>query len=125
MEQNKKVTFSLDDLTQKSTLTTNVQQDCIVTTYDKIKLTLIEYENNKKYAQNWWSYLSIALSFVLPCFTAEFKPFLFFSAEFLKAFFEVMAVVFTAVTIIAILKRVKNRQKITLEYCVNQIKSNE
>mgnify|MGYP006985835207 CR=1 FL=1 len=124
MEQNKKDTFSLADITQTSTLTTNVQQDCIVTTYDKIKLTLIEYEDNKKYAQNWWSYLSIAISFILPCFTADFKPFLFFSAEFLKTFFEVIATISVIVTIFSIWKRIRNRKKITIEYCVNQIKNN-
>lgn len=125
MEKNEKSSFSLEDIKNGSTLTANVQQDCIVTTYDKIKLALIEYEGSKKYAQNWWSYLSMAISFALPCFTADFKPVLFFSAEFLKAVFVVMALMFTIIAIISVYKRVKNRKKITIEYCVNQIKNNE
>lgn len=117
--------ISLDDLTKDSTLTTNVRQDYFVTTYDKVKLALIEYEENKKIAQNWWSYFSMALSFALPCFTAEFQSFLFISAEFLKSFFLIAALFFTILTVIAIIKRIKNRKILSINYCVSRIKNSE
>ena len=125
MSDTTTTSFSLEDLTRNSTLTTNVKQDCFVTTYDKVKLVLIEYEDNKKLAQNWWSYLSMAISFGLPCFTSEFKSFLFFSAEFLKSSFQLAAIVFTVLTIISTIKRIINRKKISIDYCASRIKSSE
>jgi len=125
MPDNQTTSFSLEDITKNSTLTTNVKQDCFVTTYDKVKLVLIEYEDNKKIAQNWWSYLSMAISFALPCFTSDFKPFLFFSAEFLESSFKIAAVFFAVITFISVVKRIKNRKKITIDYCTSRIKSSE
>lgn len=125
MPDTETTSFSLEDLTKNSTLTTNVKQDCFVTTYDKVKLVLIEYEDNKKLAQNWWSYLSMAISFGLPCFTSEFKPFLFFSAEFLESSFKLVAIIFTVLTIVSTIKRIVNRKKVSIDYCASRIKSSE
>ncbi|WP_295631798.1 hypothetical protein [uncultured Intestinimonas sp.] len=125
MPDTETTSFSLKDLTKNSTLTTNVKQDCFVTTYDKVKLVLIEYEDNKKLAQNWWNYLSMAISFGLPCFTSEFKPFLFFSAEFLESSFKLAAITFTVLTIVSTIKRIVNRKKVSIDYCASRIKSSE
>ena len=116
-------TFSLADLTEGSTLTTNVQQECFVTTCDKVKLILREYEDDKKWAQNWWNYLAMAISFALPCFTSEFKDFLFFSASTLESLFIIMSTALTIITICSGIKCVRKRKKITIEYCANRIKS--
>lgn len=125
MPDNETTSFSLEDLTKNSTLTTNVKQDCFVTTYDKVKLVLIEYENNKKLAQNWWSFLSMTISFALPCFTSEFKPFLFFSAEFLESSFQLATLLFAVLTIVSVIKRIINRKKFSIDYCASRIKSSE
>lgn len=123
MSSNSITSFDLGDLQRNSTLTTNVQQDCIVTTYDKIKLVLIEYEGNKKFAQRWWEYLGMMISFVLPCFTADFKPFLCFSAEFLNSFFIIMSILFAFLAVFSVFRRIKNDKKITIDYCANRIKN--
>ena len=118
-------TFNLEDIGNGSTLTTNVNQDCIVTTYDKVKLSLIEYENNKKFASNWWNYLCMALSFLIPCFTADFKDFWFLPAETIKSFFIVLSVLLGALTLYGGIKRIRYRKKITIEFCANIIKNSK
>lgn len=116
-------TIDIADLNKKSTITANVEQEYIVTTYDKVKLVLIEYENNKKLANEWWTYLGMALSFFLPIITAEFNEFWIFSAATLEALFLVLSFVFGGLTLVSIIRRIKNGKKITIEYCVNKIKS--
>lgn len=125
METKEKKTFSLDDLTKMSTLTANVEQECIVTTYDKVKLILREYEDDRQLAINWWNYLGMAISFGLPCLTADFKDFWIFSASMIQSFFVLMTFLLLIVTAISIYKRIKNRDKITINYCVERIKGNK
>lgn len=125
METKEKKTFSLDDLTKMSTLTANVEQECIVTTYDKVKLILREYEDDRQLAINWWNYLGMAISFGLPCFTADFKDFWILSANLIESFFVLMTVLFLIITVISVCKRIKNRNKITIDYCVERIKGNK
>ena len=117
-------TITVEDLNKNSTVTTNTEQKYIITTYDKVKLALIEYESNKKYATSWWTYLGMTISFLLPYCTAEFRPIWIFSAELIQASFILISLIFGAITIYSAIKRVKNHKKITIEYCANQIKNN-
>lgn len=125
MTPQKPITIDIQDLNKNSTITANIEQEYIVTTYDKVKLILIEYEENKKLATSWWTYLGMMLSFLFPLFTAEFQPFWFFSADTIKTIFVLMSVFFGIVTLIAIDKRIKNSEKITIEYCVDKIKNSK
>lgn len=115
--------FSLNDLPMNSTLTANVQQICIVTTYDKIKLALIEYEKAKKLATNWYSYLAMFVSFLIPALTAEFHNIWIIDASFLRALFWLATIIFGVITIVSIILRIKNKKKITIDYCLQTIKN--
>ena len=117
--------IDIQDLNKNSTVATNIEQEYIVITYDKIKLALIEYENNKKYATSWWTYLGVTISFFLPYCTAEFRPIWIFSAELIQASFILVSAAFAVITVFSIIKRVKNHKKITIEYCASQIKNND
>lgn len=121
----KQTTINLQDLNENSTVTTNVEQEYIVTTCDKVRLILIECEENKKLAASWWTYLGMAFSFVCPLFTAEFQPFLFFSADEIKGFFIFMSILFSILTSVGVYRRIANRKKITIEYCVDRIKNSK
>ena len=125
MTAQKPTTIDLQDLNKNSTVTANVEQEYIITTYDKVKLILIECEENKKLATSWWTYLGMMLSFLFPLFTAEFQPFLFFSADAIKGIFISMSVFFGIITLIAVIKRFNNRKKITIDYCVDKIKNSK
>lgn len=116
-------TFSLKDLPTNSTLTANVDQDCFVTTYDKVKLTLRDYEDAKKMASNWYSYLCMMISFLIPALTVEFKDVLFIDAAFLRATFWLASICFCILTIISVIKRIKNREEMKLDYCLQKIKN--
>lgn len=114
-------TIDIQDLNKQSTITTNVEQKYIVTTKDKLKLTLIDWEKSKKMASEWWTYLGMALSFIIPLFTADFQAFWIFSAEILRALFVIMSAIFGVITVIAVIRRIINRRKISIDHCVNQI----
>ena len=64
MTAQKPTTIDLQDLNKNSTVTANIEQEYIITTYDKVKLILIECEENKKLATSWWTYLGMMLSFL-------------------------------------------------------------
>ena len=116
-----KTTFSIEDLNKDSTIATNVGQKYIVTTYDKIKLALIDWEKAKKFATEWWTYLGMTLSFLIPIFTADFKGFLGLSADFLRSLFIVLSLVFGILTIVTIIRRIRNRKEISIDSCVSKI----
>lgn len=114
-------TISIADLNKNSTITTNVEQEYIVTTSDKIKLILIDWEKSKKLATEWWTYFGMTLSFLVPLFTADFKDFLGLNAEFLKALFVFLSVVFGVITLISVIRRLWNHKVITIDHCVGEI----
>lgn len=122
--QNKPINaFSLNDISTKSTLTANVDQDCFVTTYDKVKLTLIEYEDAKKLSTNWYSFFCMMISFLIPALTVDFKDVWFIDASFFHAAFWLASICFLVVTIVAVGKRIKKRREIKLDYCLQKIKN--
>lgn len=124
MNTNELKTINIDELNKKSTITTNVEQEYIVITYDKIKLILFECENYKKLASSWWSYLGMTISFLFPCFTAEFKPFFGVDGKIIESIFILMSIFWGAVTIVSLIRRISNRKKISIEYCADRIKNN-
>lgn len=119
--ETQKTTFSIEDLSKDNTIATNVKQKYIVTTYDKIKLILIDWEKSKQIATEWWTYLGLTLSFLIPIFTADFKDFLGLNAAFLKSLFIVLSFGFCVLTIIAVIRRICNRKKISIDSCVSKI----
>lgn len=119
--ETQKTTFSIEDLSKDNTIATNVKQKYIVTTYDKIKLILIDWEKSKQIATEWWTYLGLTLSFLIPIFTADFKDFLGLNAAFLKSLFIVLSFGFGVLTIIAVIRRICNRKKISIDSCVSKI----
>lgn len=122
-ENKQVITFSLNDLPTNSTLTTNVKQECIVTTYDKVKLVLMEYENDKRHSSNWYAYLGMAISFLVPALTAEFKDIWIIEASFVHAAFWLVSIGFLAATVFAIFKRIRKRKKIKIDYCLQRIRN--
>jgi len=119
--ETQKTTFSIEDLSKNSTIATNVEQKYIVTTYDKIKLILIDWEKSKTVATEWWTYLGMTLSFLIPIFTADFKDFLGLSADFLRSLFIILSLGFGVLTIVAIIRRFRNHKEISIDSCVSKI----
>lgn len=122
--ENKPIeSFSLKDLSTNSTLTKNIKQECIVTTYDKVKLVLMEYEEDRRFSSNWYAYLGMTISFLIPALTVEFKDVWIVEASFIHATFWLSSIVFLLVTVFAVIKRFKKRKKIKMDYCLQRIKN--
>lgn len=119
--ETQKTTFSVEDLSKNSTIATNVEQKYIVTTYDKIKLILIDWEKSKTVATEWWTYLGMTLSFLIPIFTADFKDFLGLNADFLRSLFIILSLGFGILTLVAIIRRFRNNKEISIDSCVSKI----
>ena len=124
MATNELTTISIDELNKKSTITTNVEQEYIVITYDKLKLILLECENHKKLSSSWWSYLGMTISFLFPCFTAEFKSILGLDAKAIESLFILMSIFWGCITLVSLVRRIVNRKKISIGYCADRIKNN-
>jgi hypothetical protein len=111
-----------DEIHNNSTIYTNVNQDIIITTEDKIKLVLIKTKETLKSQRDWLTPLSLTLSFVTTLCTSEFKYSLGQNKEFWKAIF----VILTFVTIIwffkAIYKLLKHWGCDDLDKIIKQIK---
>ncbi len=116
--------LGVGEMLDKSTITNNVQQQFIVTTEDKIRLSLMEVEKNKKYVADRWSYLGMALSFLVPSLTAEFKGFGIINAVFLTTVFWLLSIIFSFLTVFAFIRYCKNKKNISIKYCLDLIKGN-
>lgn len=85
-----------NDMLSTSTLHTNIAQEVIITTEDKIKLALIEHMRINKAMLDWLTPFSIGLSAAASLSTAEFKDQFSVSAETWKAIFIIILIASTA-----------------------------
>ena len=76
---------------------------------DKLRLTLKEQNELKASSSKFWTFLSFALAFGVPLFTATFNGFWFLSAELLQAVFIVTTILFFVLAIIEAVKVIKSK----------------
>ena len=72
-------------------------------------------------ATEWWTYLGMTLSFLIPIFTADFKDFLGLNADFLRSLFIILSLGFGILTLVAIIRRFCNNKEISIDSCVSKI----
>ena len=75
------------DIFDESVIYKNVRQEFVVTTSDKLKLNLIEYQKAIGARKDWLTPFGVFLSLLLTITTAEFKDTLNIGKETWKAFF--------------------------------------
>ena len=76
---------------------------------DKLRLTLKEQSEFKASSAKFWTFLSFALAFGIPLFTATFNGFWILSAELLQAIFIVTTVLFFALAFLEAVKVIKSK----------------
>jgi len=103
-------------------LHTNVDQEIIITTTDKIKLVLINTKEVLKSQRDWWTPLGLFLSFLTTLCTAEFKDAFNLNKEFWHAVFVLLTIGSSIWLIIAIIKLIKNWGCDDLEKIIKRIK---
>ena len=111
-----------DEIHNNSTIYTNVNQDIIITTEDKIKLVLIKTKETLKSQRDWLSPLGLTLSFITTLCTSEFKDSFGLNKEFWKAIFVILTFATTIWFFIAIYKLYKHWGCDDLDKIIKQIK---
>lgn len=108
-------------VTQRTRWHSNLDQDNVVTTEDKIRICLMTYLGRIESRNTWHTPLGIVLALGLTFLTADFKHF-YFSADTWRAFF-FFALLSSFIWLIVTLRR---RQKaITIEEVVKKLKNEE
>lgn len=79
--------LSNEEMLKSSAFSSNVGQGFILTTVDKVELSLIKHRDAIKLKRDWIAPSGIAISFLAALATADFKGFLGFSPDTVKAFF--------------------------------------
>jgi len=100
---------------------TKVIAKFIITTEDKIKLYLLEFQKNYERKTQWATSLGIFLTLIAALVTAEFKIFLGISAETWYAVFIICSVVSFGIMVLSLLHTFRRRQNSTVEYVVKKI----
>lgn len=80
------------------------KEEKIITTEDKVKLTIKEYKECQASTAKLWTYFGIALSLLTTLFTAEFKSILGITPEIFKAIFIVLSCLFAVLFFIEAFK---------------------
>ena len=114
-----------DELSKNLTIHTNVNQEIIITTADKIKIVLIDTKEILTSQRDWWTPFGLTVSFIATLCTADFKETFGMSKDFWHALF----VLFTIVSIIwlikSVIKLIRNWGKNDLNSIIEQIKLKE
>lgn len=100
---------------------TNISQDVIVISEDRLKLKLIGYEQCKKKLDNWVSPLAIFITSIVTLITTDFKKALLLSGEVWNAIFVILTIV-TFVWFLISLSHIIGNKKITIDFIIDEIK---
>lgn len=111
-----------DEIHNNSTIYTNVDQEIIVTTEDKIKLVLIKTRETLKSQRDWLTPSGLLLSFVTTLLTSDFKDSLGQDKHFWKAIFVILSAVTLIWLIYSLYKLIKHWGCNDLDKIVSQIK---
>ncbi|WP_343626580.1 hypothetical protein [Flavobacterium lindanitolerans] len=92
--QGNGLTFNVgDEIHNNSIIYTNVNQEIIVTTEDKIKLVLIKTRETLKTQRDWITPVGLFISFVTTLCTSEFMDAFNQDKHFWKAIFVILAII--------------------------------
>lgn len=103
----------------------NIEQNCILTTEDKIKILYNEYNEARKYSGEFWTFLSLFLALFTTVLTCEFKPLWVFSESVVEAAYVFATATTLALTLVSLVKWIINHKKLSFEYFITQIRGND
>lgn len=103
-----------DQMARESTITTNVGQELIAVTKDRLELCLIRHRERLESRQRWLLPLGILVPIVLTLLTTDFKDSLGIKASTWQAVFLLLATVSTIWTLIWIFIAARSAWKQTM-----------
>lgn len=106
-------------LVSDSKVYTNLGQEFIVTTEDKIRIKLDCHLNKIALKKDWITPVGIFLTVLLTLLTTEFKKF-YFSADTWTAVFLIIEIITGIWSLVSIIKAL--RTEITVDHLINEIK---
>lgn len=101
----------------------NTQSDLIEITHDKLENILIKFLKQYRKTIEWMTPLSLFLSFLLTCLTAEFKDFLGISKDIWSAMLYVLMALSFAWTVYTIIAALYFYKSTNIEYLINKIRN--
>jgi hypothetical protein len=111
-----------DDLKSDVIIHKNLTQDVLLTTEDKMKLTLIEYREILASRSEWLGAGTLALSFLSSLLLTTFKDIGPLKAGTWQAVYFIFFLAAMARFISVLYKMYKNRKKATINYVIRKIK---
>ena len=118
--------LSNEEILKSSAFSSNVGQGFILTTVDKVESSLIKHRDAIKLRRDWIAPSGMAISFLAALVTADFKGFLGFSSDTVKAFF-IFAFISSSIWLFVALYHavhylIKYRGKKDIDLVVNDLK---
>jgi hypothetical protein len=115
--------LSLDkELIESSVVHKNVAQEFVVTTSDKIRICLRDYQAALKAQNDWLTPLGILLTLLASLVAADFRQFLGLSSEIWKATFIVGSAICFIWLAHAVCWAIKLRKASDVEYIIERLK---
>jgi hypothetical protein len=111
-----------DEISMNSTIYTNVDQEIVITTVDKIKLVLISTRDIMAAQRSWITPITLFFSCITTLSTSEFKDSLGLKKEFWHSAFLLLAIVSAIMFVISFIRLIKNIGKNDINLIIDQIK---
>lgn len=109
---------------EEVSIVANIEENCILTTEDKIKILYNEYNEARKYSGEFWTFLGLFIALLTSILTCDFKSILGLSESIVEAMFIVATVIAFILTMVALFQWIKNHKKLKFEYFIKQIQGN-
>ena len=101
---------------------TNIDENYIVTTEDKIQILYHDYNQARKYTGEFWTFFGLFVTLFISVLTCEFKPCLGLTESVVHAIFILATIVAFLFCVYAGIKWACNRKKLSFKYFISQIR---
>ena len=102
----------------------NIEENCILTTEDKIKILYNEYNEARKYSGEFWTYFGLFVALLTSIVTCDFKSVMGLSESVVEAVFVLSAVLAFGLTIWSSIQWIRHHKKLSFEYFIERIRGN-
>lgn len=100
----------------------NIEQNCIITTEDKLHIIFDEYNSAKKASSDALGWLGIFVALLIADFTCSFHDVLFMDSATVRAMFYLATLFFFIRSIQSGINYLKNREKLSFDSFIGKIK---
>lgn len=102
----------------------NIEENCILTTEDKIKISYNEYNEARKYSGEFCTFGGLFIALLTAIVTSDFKSVFGVPPNVVEATFILATALSFVLTIWALIQWIRHHKKLSFEYFINQIRGN-